>query len=60
MKKWLAMVAGRFSIVSELIHFLWHQKLWWMIPMVVVLLVIGMVLVLGQHAAFAPFIYTLF
>ncbi len=48
------------SIVSEFLQFLWERKLWWMIPMFVVFLAIGLLLVFAQGSALAPFIYTLF
>ena len=60
MKKALQRAAGRFGIVGELFAFLWEQKLWWMIPMVVMLLALGGLLLLAQSPAIAPFIYTLF
>jgi hypothetical protein len=50
----------RMSVAGELIAFLWAAKLWWMIPMVVVLLLVGMLIVFAQSSAIAPFIYTLF
>jgi hypothetical protein len=39
--------------------FLKTSKKWWMLPLLVVFLLIGVVLVLA-HTAAAPFIYTLF
>jgi hypothetical protein len=53
-------VGGRASIMGELMVFLWERKLWWMIPMVAVLLLFGTVMVLAQGTALSPFIYTLF
>jgi len=50
----------KFSIARELIQFFWQRKLWWMIPMVTILLIIGMLIVFTQGSAIAPFIYTLF
>ena len=50
----------RFGIASELLGFLWARKMWWMIPMVLVLLVFGGLLVTAQSSALGPFIYTLF
>ena len=50
----------KFSIARELIGFLWKRKLWWLIPMVMVLLLFGMLMVFAQGTAIAPFIYTLF
>jgi hypothetical protein len=39
--------------------FLMTSKKWWMLPLLVVFLLLGLVLVLA-HTAAAPFIYTLF
>lgn len=50
----------RLGIMGELLYFLWEQKLWWLIPMVSVLLLLGMLLIFAQSSAIAPFIYTLF
>ena len=59
MSRW-ERASDRVDILKELIVFLWEQKLWWMIPMVVVLVAFGTLLILAQGSAFAPFIYTLF
>jgi Family of unknown function (DUF5989) len=53
-------VRQRLGIAGELLHFLWQRKLWWLIPMVVVLLVFGGLMVTAQSSALGPFIYTLF
>jgi len=45
---------------GELVEFLWKAKLWFLIPLVVVLLVFGLLLVFAQATGVAPFIYTLF
>jgi hypothetical protein len=58
--KLLRSMAGRFSIAGELLSFLWSNKLWWMIPMMTVLLALGLLIVFGQSSVIAPFIYTLF
>ena len=50
----------RFAVVGELIHFLWQQRLWWLIPMVLVLLLFGAIMIFAQSSPVAPFIYTLF
>lgn len=51
---------NRLGIAGELLSFLWQQKLWWLIPMVIVLLAFGGLLVTAQSSALGPFIYTLF
>ena len=50
----------KLGIVGELFEFLWARKLWWLVPMVAVLIIFGVLLVLTQGSALAPFIYTLF
>ena len=47
------------SFISELIGFLRTNKRWWLTPIVICLLLLGLLLVLGSSGA-APFIYTLF
>lgn len=49
----------RGGVLAELWDFLKHNKKWWLIPIVLVLLIVGVLVVLGGTAA-APFIYTLF
>jgi hypothetical protein len=51
---------NRFGIAGELLAFLWQRKLWWMIPMVFVLLLFAGLMVTAQSTALGPFIYTLF
>ncbi len=50
----------RVGIVGELLSFLWKRKLWWLIPMIVVIVLFAMLLIFAQGSALAPFIYTLF
>lgn len=51
---------SKFGILGELLVFLWQRKLWWLIPMVIILVLFGLLLILTQGSAVAPFIYTLF
>ena len=60
MPKALRAAGRRVSIMGELLGFLWERKLWWLIPMVSVLLLLGLILFFAQSSAIAPFIYTLF
>ena len=60
MSKAIRAAGRRVGIMSELLGFLWERKLWWMIPMVSVLLLLGIIIVFAQSSAIAPFIYTLF
>jgi len=51
---------SKLGILGELLRFLWMRKLWWLIPMIIVLVLFAMLLVFAQGSAVAPFIYTLF
>jgi hypothetical protein len=51
---------SRFSVLRELMVFLWKRKLWWMIPMVIILVIFGFLLIFSQSSVVAPFIYTIF
>jgi len=53
-------MGARLSIAGELMGFLWEQKLWWMAPIVLVLLFIGLLIGFGSATGVGPFIYTLF
>ncbi|PYO37415.1 MAG: hypothetical protein DMD83_01950 [Candidatus Rokuibacteriota bacterium] len=60
MSKAIRAAGRRLGIMRELLAFLWAAKLWWMMPMVVMLLALAGLLLLAQSSAVAPFIYTLF
>lgn len=46
--------------VKQIFELLWEKKAWWLIPMVMVFLVLGLLIVLTQGSALSPFIYALF
>lgn len=47
------------SVWREIGEFLWQNKSWWLMPIVLVLALLGVMIVMSGSAA-APFIYTLF
>jgi uncharacterized protein YdaL len=49
----------RSSLVAEFWHFLKHNKKWWLLPIVLMLLLLGLIIFLAGTSA-APFIYTIF
>lgn len=53
-------IRSRVATVRSLLGFLWEQRLWWLIPLVVTLLIFGSLLIVAEGSAIAPFIYTLF
>jgi len=56
----VAQSAGeRVGIVAEFFEFLKDNKKWWLAPIIISILGLGLLVMLGGTAA-APFIYTLF
>lgn len=54
-------VRSRAGVIGELFTFLWKRRLWWLVPMIVMILIVGALLVLASASpALAPFVYTLF
>jgi len=60
MKAFLRSMKSNLGVVGELLGFLWKQRLWWLIPMVAVLMVFGLLLIFASASGLGPFIYTLF
>ena len=50
----------KMSLLPELWAFMKVRKKWWLGPIVVMLVLLGLLIVLTQGTAVAPFIYTLF
>jgi hypothetical protein len=48
------------ELFAELWAFMKVRKKWWLGPIVVMLVLLGLLIVLTQGTAVAPFIYTLF
>lgn len=51
---------SKIQVLSEFWEFLRYNKKYWLLPIVVVLVAAGLLIVLSQGSAVAPFIYTLF
>lgn len=49
-----------FELMKDLWDFIKERKVFWMAPIVIVLVLLGGLIVLTQGSAVAPFIYTLF
>ena len=58
--KALRELGDKIGIARELLGFFWHRKMWWIIPMMAVMLFFGIIIVFGSSTGVGPFIYTLF
>jgi len=58
---WLNLVSmSKIQVINELWQFMRENKKYWMAPIVITLVLVGVLLVLAKGSAIAPFIYTLF
>jgi hypothetical protein len=48
------------SLIREFLLFLKEEKIWWLIPLVVILLLLGALLIFAEKSVLAPFLYPLF
>ena len=48
------------SFLKEFCEFLRERKKYWLFPIIIVLTLFGVLIVLSQGSAVAPFIYTIF
>ncbi len=51
---------AKLSLVKEFFLFIKHEKKWWMIPLISVLLIVAILLVFASTSPLAPFLYPLF
>ena len=48
------------SFIKEFFEFLMERKKYWLFPIIIVLALFGILIVLSQGSAIAPYIYTIF
>jgi len=48
------------SFLKEFFEFLLVRKKYWLYPILITLLIFGVLIILSQGSALAPFIYTIF
>ena len=53
-------MGSKMTIANELVGLMWRRKMWWMIPIVVVLLLLGLLIGFGTATGVGPFVYTFF
>jgi len=51
---------SKLSVFKELWDFLKVRKRWWLAPIIIMLLLLGLLIIFTESSAVAPFIYTLF
>jgi hypothetical protein len=51
---------SKLIVVRELWQFMRENKKFWLAPIVITLVLVGLLLIVAKSSAIAPFIYTLF
>lgn len=49
-----------FGVAGEFLHFLWKNKRWWLIPLVIILILFALLVMFASVSGIGPFIYPLF
>lgn len=60
MSSFIRSMWSNIGVSGALLTFLWRRKLWWLLPMVTLLLAFGLLLIFASASGIGPFIYTLF
>jgi hypothetical protein len=53
-------MARRSGLLHELWMFMRVRKKWWLVPLILLMVMIGVLLIFAQGSVLAPFIYTIF
>jgi hypothetical protein len=49
----------RFYLLIDLWNYMKIRKKWWLLPLILMLLFVGILIIFGSSTAVSPFIYTL-
>lgn len=60
MRSTLNSLLTNLGVAGEFITYLWKRKRWWLIPLAVLLMLVGLVSLWATVSGVGPFIYTLF
>lgn len=48
------------SLLQEILRYAKKRKKFWLLPIIIIMFVFGLMVILAQGSAIAPFIYTVF
>jgi len=51
---------SKMEFLKELWGFMRTRKRWWLLPIIIILVLLGILIIFTEGSALAPFIYTLF
>jgi hypothetical protein len=50
-------IFGRFKTIGAFFKFLWKRKLYWLIPLMIILLLLAILIIFAQATGLGPLIY---
>ncbi len=50
----------RFYLLMDIWNFMKERKKWWLLPIVIMFILVGILIIIGQSSSLSPFIYALF
>jgi hypothetical protein len=48
------------ELIKDFVGFMGQRKKFWLVPIIIVMLLLGVLIVVAEGSALAPFIYTIF
>ncbi len=60
LKSFFQKMGSRTGILGSLFRYFWANKMWWIIPFLVILVIFGVIIIIGHTTPLGPFIYTIF
>jgi len=48
------------GLLAETWNFLKVRKAWWLVPIIIILILVGVLIIFSQSSALSPFIYAMF
>ena len=52
-------IKNRLSVMGSLLKWLWKRKLYWLIPLLIILFIFAVLIIIGATTGLGPFIYPL-
>ena len=53
-------MTGNKPLLLEVLDFFRVRKVWWLLPIIIMFILVGVLIILGQSSTLSPFVYALF
>jgi hypothetical protein len=45
---------------KEILEYVWKNKIWWMLPPIIIFIIFGIMIVFAETSPISPFVYMMF